>query len=191
MEVKGVGENYNNITEAALSHIKNQRHDFMNYLQVLYGYLQLDRREAAMEYIMKVNRRMLLDGKLGSLEDRGLYLAISEFIAVCYRHNVESELCCKESYISYGINTENIKEAIEAFSLGAEAIGDYLEKSGPPSPRVYMYLYGDESIKAFIAATEEQNLNNIYSKSWEEYNSNSNVKLCCTDSEMLLKIELI
>lgn len=186
-----MGEAYNNMTEAAFKKIKEQRHDFMNYLQVIYGYLQMDRREKAMEYIMKVNSRMLLDGKLGSLEDKGLYLAISGFISTCHRHNVEAELCYNESYISYGINTENIKEAAESFSSAAEAMADYIEKKGSPGSKVYMYLYGDESTKAFVASTEEQNLNNICSRQWEEYNSDSNVMLSYTCSGMLLKIELI
>lgn len=186
-----MGEDYDNIVDAAFMKIRSQRHDFMNYLQIIYGYLQMDRREKAMDYIMRINRRMLLDGKLGSLEDRGLYLAISSFVDECYKHNVEAELCCNEPYISYGINTENIKKAVEDFSLAAEAMGGYIEKKGVPGSRVYMYLYGDESIKVFIASTEEQNLNDIYSRNWEEYNGNSSVMVCCDCSEMLLKIELI
>jgi len=186
-----MGKVYNNMTEAALKKIKDQRHDFMNYLQVIYGYLQMDRKEKAMEYIMKVNKRMLLEGKLGSLEDKGLYLAISRFVAECHRHNVEAELCYSEPYISYEINTENIKEEEEAFSLAAEAMADYIEKNESPGSKVYMYLYGNESSKAFIASTQEQNLNDLYSSQWEKYNSDSNVMVSCTGSGMLLKIELI
>lgn len=186
-----MGEDHNNMTEATFKKIKNQRHDFMNYLQVIYGNLQMDRRKTAMEYIMKVNRRMLLDGRLESLEDKGLYLAISGFVEACYRHNVEAELYNNESYISYGINTENIKEAVEVFSSAAEAMGDYIEKNGSNDSKVYMYLYGDENIRAFLASTEEQNLNDIYNRQWEEYNGNSNVMVSCTCSGMLLKIELI
>ena len=185
-----MGENYNDITEAAFRHIKGQRHDFMNYLQVIYGYIQMGRREAAMGYIMKVNSRMLLEGRLGGLDDKGLYLAISEFAATCYRHNVETELCCMESYISYGINTENISKELEAFTCAGDTIGDHLEESEAASPKVYMYLHEENNKRAFIAATEEIALEGIYERPWKVYEGSDLIDVCLTDGAMLLKIQL-
>ena len=44
-----------NELENYISLLRKQRHDFMNDLQVIYGYLQIKRTQGALEYIDRLS----------------------------------------------------------------------------------------------------------------------------------------
>jgi len=44
--------------------IRAQRHDFINHLQVISGYLQLDKKETALSYIEQLSKELVKEGRI-------------------------------------------------------------------------------------------------------------------------------
>lgn len=44
-------------TKDIIGYLREQRHDFMNHIQVIWGYLQINKSEQAVSYIKEVNRK--------------------------------------------------------------------------------------------------------------------------------------
>ncbi|MGB9885979.1 MAG: Spo0B domain-containing protein [Moorellales bacterium] len=64
------------VEAAYLELLRKERHDFLNYLQVLYGLLQMRRVEMAMDYIYRIAGEMERRGTLLRLEAPALILAM-------------------------------------------------------------------------------------------------------------------
>lgn len=65
-----------------VNHIRAQRHDFMNDIQVIWGYLQLGKPEEARKYIVGMNRHMDLYSNLFHLGNPTLSLFLYDHISM-------------------------------------------------------------------------------------------------------------
>jgi sensor histidine kinase regulating citrate/malate metabolism len=52
------------IESEVIKHIREQRHDFMNHIQVVWGYLQLKKPDEAIRYIARINEEFNVLGSL-------------------------------------------------------------------------------------------------------------------------------
>ena len=49
--------------------LRKERHEFMNNLQIIYGYLQINKNDKALEYIKKVSKNNSILSELYNLRD--------------------------------------------------------------------------------------------------------------------------
>lgn len=75
------------LLDEAVAQMRQQRHDFMNDLQVVYGYLQLQKPEHAVQYIEKINHRMQLLSSFHSIPSNELSLLIHSLYDVVYHYD--------------------------------------------------------------------------------------------------------
>ncbi|EYE88474.1 hypothetical protein Q428_07780 [Fervidicella metallireducens AeB] len=95
--------------------LRMQRHDFMNFLQVIYGYLQLNKPQEAMEYLREINKKLMVLSALHNLEYPALALALQDFIIRNEKKNINVNFYSEleeipKKYISTGM--DKLKEII-------------------------------------------------------------------------------
>lgn len=77
-----------------VQYMREQRHDFMNHIQVIWGYLQLNKPGEAAKYITEVNTKLNVYGLVFKLESPTLSLFLYNHIKKAHRYgiNVDFEL---------------------------------------------------------------------------------------------------
>ncbi|SHE44415.1 Spo0B domain-containing protein [Caloramator proteoclasticus] len=111
-----------------MNQMRKQRHDFMNYLQVIYGYLQINKPEEALNYIKKINSRMYMLSQLYNLDNSYLSLIINDIINSIERCALEWQLKNLNFYISEEKLSKNINKYIENLNTFKQELYDILRK---------------------------------------------------------------
>jgi len=75
-----------------VKYIREQRHDFMNHIQVLWGFLQLNRVDKALKYISNINKRCEILSQAFKLENPALSLFLYTHIKQAYKWEVDVNL---------------------------------------------------------------------------------------------------
>ncbi|NMA14503.1 MAG: hypothetical protein GX930_04600 [Clostridia bacterium] len=71
--------------------IRDQKHDYLNHLQVITGNLQLEKRDKALNYLRQVTSNLLEVGPITKLDNS--YLSILLLIALQKSRNLGVNLC--------------------------------------------------------------------------------------------------
>lgn len=93
-----------------MEQLRTQRHDFMNYIQVIYGYIQLNRHEDALNYIKKINKKMMMLSQINNIENLEVIIIAQEIITLLNKSAIEWEVKYVDSYISNAQMSKNIYE---------------------------------------------------------------------------------
>jgi hypothetical protein len=140
----------------AMEQLRLQRHDFMNFLQVIYGYLQINKPQEAINYIKEVNRKMTTLSQIFNLECPFLALFLQDLIMSCSKLNIEVELHCEVEYISSKMFTKNIDEKRIVFERVKSLISDKIKKFNLHQNTLYIQVSGSpEKFNIFIFDSEE------------------------------------
>lgn len=75
--------------EELLNLLRIQRHDFMNHLQVVSGYIQLDKCDQAKEYITQVSLELQKTGQIFKISDHELVLKLLLTLQNGFKNQVE------------------------------------------------------------------------------------------------------
>ncbi|NMA02036.1 MAG: hypothetical protein GX923_05665 [Clostridia bacterium] len=143
-----------NLVSKLLEANRHLRHDFLNHLQVIWGYVQLDKKEQAIDYIQEVTRYIqglreinkILDDQLaGELSvyilkiglNPGFQLSVPEKwnVKIAHRNRYSSFFQGLFSFLMEDINEEKVKLKItiltEEILLEGETLkeGDILDWS--------------------------------------------------------------
>ncbi len=98
--------------------LKTQRHDFVNHLQVLQGYLQLGKTEMAVKYLKDISHEMTENGRV-------LQLPWPELAAVLMLKDKQARADQTKVKLSLGNNLEKVCE--NPSEIVARIIGDIYE----------------------------------------------------------------
>jgi sensor histidine kinase regulating citrate/malate metabolism len=94
----------------AIEQMRMQRHDFMNYLQVIFGYIQINKPGDAAKYIIYINRNMNTLSRIFNLECDIYSLFMQEFILDCSKLGIETEFSTEIEYISCSKFSKDIEK---------------------------------------------------------------------------------
>jgi stage 0 sporulation protein B (sporulation initiation phosphotransferase) len=100
--------------KSAIRTLSHHRHDWMNDLQILYGYLRLNKPDKAAEIVDRIRERMEADSKLSQLGNAELTTFLLSFRTVCDHMRLDVS-------VGEGVNLEIA--APEADKLAACLIG--------------------------------------------------------------------
>lgn len=117
-----------NEIDYAVDLIRMQRHDFMNYLQVIYGYIQINKANEALKYIKDVNNKMMLLSRIYSIDSPILSLLLNDFVVKCKEYYIESELYCECDFNSIEFSKDSFKKMQENFQKVFNRILKHLSK---------------------------------------------------------------
>lgn len=94
-EKRNIENNYNKnldeLKQNQISMLSHQRHDAMNDVQVLLGYIRLDKKDKCIEYVDKIKERTVTESVLAKLKDYQLIHYIHELKLSNYPVTLEIE----------------------------------------------------------------------------------------------------
>lgn len=154
----------NYIEKYSLEQLRLQRHDFMNYLQVIYGYIQINKPNEAINYIKKINKYMIAISRIFNLECDVFGILFQEFINKCNKFNIEIELDLRIEYISCEHFSKDIEKKKNLFDITTDKIIDKINSIENDSRILYVHICGlPEDFNIIISNVKEINNENYYS----------------------------
>jgi len=149
--------------ENQISLLRKQRHDFMNDLQVIYGYLQMKRPQGALEYIDKLSRENQIISEIYKLQDNGFSL--------CIENNIK-KLWANEVKVEIDIEISNFRNKI--FENGYNKKSDlvntiFMELEDTNLNFVYIYIFEDELGESLLITNNEVMIGEIsWMDEWQQ-----------------------
>ncbi|OAB38951.1 hypothetical protein PMSD_03165 [Paenibacillus macquariensis subsp. defensor] len=112
------------IEQTAINTLNHHRHDWMNDLQILYGYIQLGKHDKTIDCVGRIKERIYLEGKLSKLGIPSLVFYLQSFRTI--GSNVELEVnIADDLHLSGRMKQDDIEnwvsaivEAIRAYQYG-------------------------------------------------------------------------
>ncbi|MFT5872749.1 MAG: ferritin [Clostridium sp.] len=143
--------------------LRKQRHDFMNDLQVIYGYLQMSRPESALGYIDKLSKENEIISEIYKLQDNEFSLCLENNIKKLWSNEVKVEIDVEVSNFKYKIfkNECNKKsDLVNTIFTEVEATNDNF---------VYIYIFEDELGESLLITNNESILGEIsWMDEWQQ-----------------------
>lgn len=142
---------------------RKQRHDFMNNVQVIYGYLQLDKNEEAIEYIKKVVEENKNLSKLYALGDKNLAFSLETNL---------KNLWLKETLVEIDIEINSLSKEVfsNQYNKKSNIVNNiFKELENNKCKFVYIYFFQDELGESLLIGNSESCANEIdWMEDWEE-----------------------
>jgi hypothetical protein len=157
--------------------IRKQRHDAMNDIQVIYGYLQVQKLECALEYIKKLRMENEIISELYSLGD--------DYLAFCMENNIRRLM---RSDFSIELNLEidrfynNVfnKDYIKKCDLVNNIFNKFENNS---IQHVYIYIFEDDLGENLLICNKESVIDELsWMESWQKIDiniDNTSLYECC------------
>lgn len=145
----------NYLEKYAIEQLRLQRHDFMNYLQVIYGYIQINKPQEAISYIKNINKYMTVIAKIFNLECDALGMLFQEFINKCMKLKIEIELYIGIEYISCEHFSKDIDRKKRIFEMATDKLLDKVSSIENYRQKLHIYFNGlPESFSILISNAE-------------------------------------
>jgi len=143
--------------------LREQRHDFMNNVQVIYGYLQIEKKDEALKYIEKIASENQNISKLYALGDKSLAYSLEIEIKNLWKKgflvevDMEIESLSKEMFLIEYHKKSNIVNTI------------FKEMENSKLKFVYIYFFQDELGESLLICNSEACVNELdWMEDWEE-----------------------
>ena len=134
---------------------RKQRHDFMNYLQVIYGYLQINKPNDALNYIRKINNKMVMLSQIYNLESNLIALIMQDIIGVIERCGLDWYIKNIISYISDEQITKNINKYFDILEKLKNELLNIL-KSEFKKQELYLTLFVKDNIQYILITNNSE-----------------------------------
>lgn len=121
-------ENTNDL-DYALKLMRMQRHDFLNYLQVIYGYIQINKSKEVINYIKDINKHIIILSSIYNLNCSIISLYLNEIIQLGNKYCIETKYYCEPEYISEDIFSKNIDRNKRALKIIINKLERFLDKN--------------------------------------------------------------
>ncbi len=123
--------------QAILDIIRRQRHNFMNHLQVLYGYAQLNRIDAMGDYFNRLVQNLVQQSQLSGLADPSLAIALLKWCIVAEDEGIDLKLeTAPQLSMMKLARGEDIEELDRRMELAIKAVSDCPEEERSVSIQV-------------------------------------------------------
>lgn len=129
--------------------LRKQRHDFMNDLQVISGYLQMKRPQGALEYIEKLAKENGIISEIYKLQDNRFSL--------CLESNIK-RLWANEIKVEIDIEIGNFKNKIfeNEYNKKNNLVNTiFMELEYTNQNFVYIYIFEDELGESLLISNNE------------------------------------
>lgn len=129
--------------------LRKQRHDFMNDLQVIYGYLQIKRPQGALEYIDRLSKENEIISEIYRLQDNGFSL--------CLENNIK-KLWANEIKVEIDIEISNFKSKIfeNEYNKKNDLVNTiFMELEATNQNYIYIYIFEDELGENLLVTNNE------------------------------------
>ncbi|WP_260405350.1 Spo0B domain-containing protein [Paenibacillus sp. 598K] len=129
--------------QTSLRILNHHRHDWMNELQVLYGYIRLQKPDKTVQCVERIRDRMMMESRIAKLNEPGLVLYLQSFRTVSKALQLEVLLEEEVNWMALGSDAAalgvRLTELLEAFRLG-------IKPGAGDAPRIQLELSQYEGI---------------------------------------------
>jgi hypothetical protein len=143
--------------------LKKQRHDFMNDLQVVYGYLQMKRTHEALEYIDKLSKENEIISEVYRLQDNRFSLCLESNIKRLWASDIKVEI---------DIEISNFEKKIfeNDYNKKSDLVNTiFMEIEDTNVNFVYIYIFEDELGESLLIANNEAMVDEIsWMNEWQQ-----------------------
>lgn len=145
-----------------VSEFRKQRHDFMNDIQVIYGYLQLDRKDEAIEYINKISINNKVVSKIYTLGDERFGFVMEKLL----KRFTEKEISI-EVDIEIGSFSKKVFEL--EYNKKLNLVNNIIDEfENNKCKFVYIYIFEDELGESLLIANGESCANELdWMEDWD------------------------
>ena len=142
---------------------RKQRHDFMNDLQVIYGYLQMKRPVEALGYIDRLSKENEIISEIYRLQDNGFSL--------CLENNIK-KLWADDIKVEIDIEISNFKNKIfeNDYNKKSDLVNTiFIEIEDTNVNFVYIYIFEDELGESLLITNNEAMIGEIsWMNEWQQ-----------------------
>lgn len=127
-----------------IKYMREQRHDFMNHIQVIWGYLQLDKPKNALEYIAELNKKLAVFGQVFLIESPVLSL----FLYKCIRRAYDLEKTIDFDFEALNLENFLMHNYNEKLIIMEDLFGELINRitKDDEDKNIYIDVYNDEEI---------------------------------------------
>lgn len=142
---------------------REQRHDFMNHIQVIYGYLQLNKKEDAIKYINKIVDENKNISSIYALDNKELGIIMEQNLKKLFTKGVRVEVDIEIESFSKRKFSSNYNKKMNLVNN----IFNKLENN--KCKFVYIYIFEDELGESILIANGESCVNELdWMEEWEK-----------------------
>ncbi|SHG88491.1 Spo0B domain-containing protein [Tepidibacter thalassicus] len=138
--------------------LREQRHDFLNEIQIIFGYIKLNKIDKAVEYINKVSYSAKVCSKLSNLNCIDLYLILNEKLRKC------KELGINVNFEVYSVGErkdflgKNILKSLNYFEKAIDIVLDFVYNNSNFEEYIF---YIEETPECFALKVDLSYFNDI------------------------------
>lgn len=125
-----------------VNHIRAQRHDFMNEIQVIWGYLQIDKPEEARKYIAGLNRYMNLYSRIFHLGNPTLSLFLYDHVCKAEKMGLAVDFSCDLVRVDDKAFTLNYHEKLNLLDCLFKKV---VEGNSGEGSTIYIDIYSENN----------------------------------------------
>ncbi|REE69488.1 sensor kinase SpoOB-type protein [Paenibacillus taihuensis] len=117
------------IQQIAIRTLNHHRHDWMNDLQVIYGYIRMNKTDRTVQYVEQIRERMMTESKIAKLGIPSLVLFIQSFRTLTHSlvidWDIDGELNLADLNVDGEACAKTIIEVINAYRYTVQpGLGD-------------------------------------------------------------------
>lgn len=102
--------------------LKQKRHDYMNDIQLVYGYLMMNKNEKAIEKIENIIKKNKVEGQLSKIQSHMLHKSLEKFIKTIFSRGRDLDLYIYESEGEICTREEDLLEIEKLLEILAKGI---------------------------------------------------------------------
>ena len=110
--------------EASIRTLNHHRHDWMNELQVLYGYIRLQKPDKTVQCVERIKDRMMMESRIAKLGEPALVLFLQSFRTASQSLQLDVILEEEVDWTMLGSDSaslaEVLRELVDAYRLGIQ-----------------------------------------------------------------------
>ncbi|MCY6355749.1 Spo0B domain-containing protein [Clostridium sp. ZS2-4] len=156
-----------------INYLRKERHDFMNDIQVIYGYIQLERNKEAKQYIQKIVEKNSCISRVYALGNEYFGFLIEENLKKFLNKGIKVELHIEiDGFLKTTFQKDYNKKRILVNNI-------FNEVENYKSDFVYIYIFEDELGESLFIANKESLVDELdWIEEWEQiYSEETYIKI--------------
>ncbi|MFU0825354.1 Spo0B domain-containing protein [Clostridium sp.] len=145
-----------------VSELRRARHDHMNDIQIIYGYLQLNKKNEALNYIANISKNNMMLSRMYALGDNRFAFAMEKLLKNLRKKQVSVELDIEIDSFSREVFESESNKKIDLVNN----IINELENN--KCKFVYIYIFKDDMGESILITNEESCANELdWMEDWQ------------------------
>ncbi|MCT4507426.1 MAG: Spo0B domain-containing protein [Tepidibacter sp.] len=140
--------------------LRNQRHDFLNEIQIIFGYIKLNKIDEAVKYINKVRKEASINSKLSNLSCVDLYLMIEKKLKQCLSKGLNIDFEIYTNAKREDFKNKDISKSLIYMERALDIIFNYMNNNNEFEEYI---IYIEETSECFILKVALEYLEDIES----------------------------